>query len=184
MALETAEKVDETLPAELRPLYRANGALLMAFEAMTSGPSDEFRYWARQAVERWRGIVAALPSLTAILRGARRLISAPDEPGTRGTTRTAPLRGKRGKRCRSSLRYRPAHRASRRRPAGGPRCSLWRGAHSVDGLVGAQRVAGRARASLRRAGERYELLLRTRFRIDLAVVNDVLRELGEDELPL
>jgi hypothetical protein len=71
MALEAADGVDEAMPAEVRPLYRANGALLMAFEAMASGPSDELRYWARQAVERWRGIVAALPSLTAALRGAR-----------------------------------------------------------------------------------------------------------------
>jgi hypothetical protein len=75
-ALEAAEGVEEMMPAELRPLYRANGALLMAFEAMTSGPSDEFRYWARQAVERWRGIVAALPSLTAVLRGARTHLGA------------------------------------------------------------------------------------------------------------
>ena len=33
------------------------------------------------------------------------------------------------------------------------------------------------------AREKYELLLTTRFRIDVQIVNDVLRDLGEPELP-
>lgn len=69
--LEDADERDGSMPNELRPLYRAHGALLMAFEAMGSEQGEEFRYWARQAVERWRGIVAALPSLSALVRGAR-----------------------------------------------------------------------------------------------------------------
>jgi uncharacterized protein len=48
------------------------------------------------------------------------------------------------------------------------------------GLIAAARGAGLCQS----ARERYEMLLKTRFRIDLGVVNDVLRELGEDELPL
>jgi hypothetical protein len=59
------------MPDELRPFYRANGALLMAFETMGAEQADDFRFWAREAVELWRGVVAALPALTAMLRGAR-----------------------------------------------------------------------------------------------------------------
>jgi len=58
------------LPPELRPLLRAHGALLMAFDAMASGSDAELRHWARHAVEAWRAVVASLGSLTAIARAA------------------------------------------------------------------------------------------------------------------
>jgi hypothetical protein len=61
----------QDVPLELRPLFRAHGALLMAFDAMTSGSDAELRHWARHAVESWRGVVATLASLTAIARAAR-----------------------------------------------------------------------------------------------------------------
>jgi hypothetical protein len=70
-AMEVADDVGGPMPKELRPLYRAHGALLMAFDEMGSERAEEFRYWARQAVERWRGIQAGLPALGALLRGAR-----------------------------------------------------------------------------------------------------------------
>ncbi len=47
------------------------------------------------------------------------------------------------------------------------------------GLIAAAKEAGLCSS----ARERYELLLTTRFRIDLRVVNEVLRDLGEAELP-
>jgi len=84
-SLETAAAIDEfasefshhdsdtvqTVPPELRPLFRAHGALLMAFDAMTSGTDAELRHWARHAVESWRGVVASLASLTALARAGR-----------------------------------------------------------------------------------------------------------------
>jgi hypothetical protein len=84
-SLETAAAVDELasefsqhdanaargMAPELRPLFRAHGALLMAFDAMTSGTDAELRYWARHAVESWRGVVGSLASLTALTRAGR-----------------------------------------------------------------------------------------------------------------
>ncbi len=75
-AADAADELRDVMPAELRPLYRAQGALLMAFEAMSGGPSEDLRCWAREAVERWRGVVADLPALTALVRGARAHIRA------------------------------------------------------------------------------------------------------------
>lgn len=70
-AMEVGDDLAGPMPKELRPLYRAHGALLMAFDEMGSEHADEFRYWARQAVERWRGVQAGLPALGMLLRGAR-----------------------------------------------------------------------------------------------------------------
>ena len=75
-AVLSTEDIHGSMPAEIRPLYRAHGALLMAFEAMSTGPAEELRYWTRQAVERWRAVVATLPTLTALMRGARAHVRA------------------------------------------------------------------------------------------------------------
>ena len=47
------------------------------------------------------------------------------------------------------------------------------------GLIAVAKAAGLCPS----AREKYELLLTTRFRIDVQIVNDVLRDLGEPELP-
>jgi hypothetical protein len=75
-ALQVAGELEHSIPDELRPLYRAHGALLMAFEALGEDRGDELRYWARQAVERWRGVVAGLPSVGTLVRGARAHVRA------------------------------------------------------------------------------------------------------------
>ena len=41
-AILAADDTEGAMPLELRSVYRAHGALLMGFEAMTSGPADEF----------------------------------------------------------------------------------------------------------------------------------------------
>lgn len=71
-----AEDVKGPMPYELRPLYRAQGALLMAFETMDQEPAEDFRYWARQALEKWRRVVAQLPTLTNLMTGARAQVRA------------------------------------------------------------------------------------------------------------
>jgi hypothetical protein len=74
--LREVVEAELAMPAELSSLYRANGALFMAFDALATGDAQELRYWARQAVERWRAVVAGLPRLVALMRAARARLSA------------------------------------------------------------------------------------------------------------
>lgn len=66
----------DVVPAELRRLYRAQGALFMAFDLLDANDAAALRFWARDAVERWRGVAAELSDLGAVVRSARAQVRA------------------------------------------------------------------------------------------------------------